>query len=73
MDANLFLQWQASALQALHEAAEAYLTTFLTHAGLVAIHSKRVTVMRRDIDLVKSLRGWSSRTDDIGDMRGYVL
>ena len=43
------LRFQAQALIALQEAAEAYLVGVLEDAGLCAIHAKRVTVMRQDM------------------------
>eukprot|EP00835_Amoeboradix_gromovi_P004569 NODE_363_length_10100_cov_0.133787.p7 type:complete len:133 gc:universal NODE_363_length_10100_cov_0.133787:4143-3745(-) len=49
-------RWQAGALMALQEAAEAYLVTLFEDSMLCAIHSKRVTLMKRDLDLVRRLR-----------------
>ena len=51
------LRFQAQALLALQEAAEAYLVGILEDAGLCAIHAKRVTVMRQDMQLARRLRG----------------
>jgi histone H3/H4 len=68
------LRFQSGALEALQEAAEAYLvnefesksnfhynpTIILIHirkvANLAAIHSKRVTLQKRDMALVRSMR-----------------
>lgn len=49
--------WQASALEALQEASEAYLVDLFENANLVAINSKRVTVFPRDMQLVRRIRG----------------
>eukprot|EP00834_Sanchytrium_tribonematis_P007167 NODE_611_length_5423_cov_0.857250.p4 type:complete len:143 gc:universal NODE_611_length_5423_cov_0.857250:1876-1448(-) len=49
-------RWQAGALMALQESAEAYLVTLFEDSMLCAIHSKRVTLMKRDLDLVRRLR-----------------
>jgi histone H3 len=50
-------RFQASALSALQEAAEAYLVELLEDANLITIHAKRVTVMGKDLILTKRLRG----------------
>jgi histone H3/H4 len=52
-------RWQASALMALQEAAEAYLVQLFEDANLCAIHAKRITVQPRDIVLARRIR----RTD----------
>ena len=44
-------------VQALQEAAEAYLTSMLEDAQLCAIHAKRATAMVKDIQLARRLRG----------------
>ncbi|KAJ7590946.1 histone H3 [Mycena floridula] len=51
------LRWQSSALQALQEATEAYLVHLFEDANLCAIHAKRVTIMQRDIQLARRIRG----------------
>ncbi|XP_015599986.1 histone H3.3 isoform X2 [Cephus cinctus] len=48
---------QASALEALQEAAETYLVAFFEDAVLCAIHAKRVTLKPVDMVLVRRLRG----------------
>ncbi|RWS20590.1 histone 3-like protein [Leptotrombidium deliense] len=58
--------WQASALEALQEAAETYLVELFENSNIVAINSKRVTVMPRDMQTVRRIRGlrdegWGSR------------
>lgn len=42
---------------ALQEAAEAYLIGVFEDANLCAIHAKRVTVMPKDIQLARRIRG----------------
>ncbi|KAF7332089.1 Histone-fold-containing protein [Mycena kentingensis (nom. inval.)] len=51
------LRWQSSALLALQEASEAYLVHLFEDANLCAIHAKRVTLMQRDIQLARRIRG----------------
>mmetsp|Transcript_33867 Transcript_33867/g.56928 ORF Transcript_33867/g.56928 Transcript_33867/m.56928 type:complete len:158 (+) Transcript_33867:120-593(+) len=54
---NKDLRWQASALLAMQEAAEAHLVHLFEDANLCTIHSKRVTVMVKDIQLARRIRG----------------
>ena len=49
-------RWQAAALVALQEAAEAHLVGLFEDANLCAIHAKRVTIMVKD---ARSSRGAS--------------
>ena len=42
---------------ALQEAAEAYLISLFEDGNLCAIHTKRVTLMPKDIQLAKRIRG----------------
>lgn len=51
------MRWQALAIEALQEAAEAYLVYLFEDANLCAIHAKRVTVMPRDVQLARRIRG----------------
>ncbi|KAJ7507916.1 histone-fold-containing protein [Mycena galericulata] len=51
------LRWQSTALMALQEATEAYLVHLFEDANLCAIHAKRVTIMQRDIQLARRIRG----------------
>jgi len=51
------LRWQVEALAALQEAAEAFLVSLFEDANLCAIHGKRVTVMPRDFQLARRIRG----------------
>jgi len=50
-------RFQASALLALQEAAEAFLVRLFEDANLCAIHAKRVTVMHRDMQLALRIKG----------------
>ena len=51
------LQFQAAAIGALQEAAEAYLVGLFDDTNLCAIHAKRVTIMPKDIQLARRIRG----------------
>ena len=50
-------RWQQAALECLQEASEAYLVCLISDAYLCSIHAKRVTLMPRDIQLIRRLRG----------------
>lgn len=50
-------RFQSLALLALQEAAEAYMVTLFEDSLLCAIHAKRVTVMPRDMNLARRIRG----------------
>ncbi|KAH0609813.1 uncharacterized protein H6S33_012359 [Morchella sextelata] len=52
-----YLRWQSTAIQALQEAAEAYLVHLFEDTNLLAIHAKRVTIMQKDIQLARRIRG----------------
>lgn len=54
---SISLRWQAEALLALQEAAEAYLVHLFEDTNLCCIHAKRVTIMNRDIHLARRIRG----------------
>ena len=49
------LRWQARALYALQEAAEAYLVAFLVDANLLTMHVKRYTLIPKDFYLVNRI------------------
>ena len=51
------LRFQASAVLALQEAAEAYLVGLFEDTNLCAIHAKRVTIMPKDMQLARRIRG----------------
>ena len=51
------LRFQSSAIAALQEASEAYLVGLFEDTNLCAIHAKRVTIMPKDIQLARRIRG----------------
>ncbi|KAF6794245.1 histone H3-like centromeric protein cse-4 [Colletotrichum musicola] len=51
------MRWQSQAIQALQEAAEAFLVHLFEDTNLCAIHAKRVTIMQKDIQLARRIRG----------------
>lgn len=50
------MRYQAAALMALQEAAEAYLVYLFEDSNLCCIHARRVTIMPRDIQLARRIR-----------------
>ena len=51
------VRFQSQAIMALQEAAEAYLVGLFEDSNLCAIHAKRVTIMPKDIQLARRIRG----------------
>ena len=51
------LRFQSSAVMALQEASEAYLVGLFEDTNLCAIHAKRVTIMPKDMQLARRIRG----------------
>ena len=51
------LRFQGSAILALQEASESYLVGLFEDTNLCAIHAKRVTIMPKDIQLARRIRG----------------
>ena len=51
------LRFQSQALLAVQEAAEMYLVGLFEDTNLCAIHANRVTVMKKDMDLARRIRG----------------
>lgn len=51
------LRFQSSALLALQEASEAYLVGLFEDTNLCALHAKRVTIMIKDMQLARRIRG----------------
>lgn len=51
------LRFQSQAVFALQEAAEAYMVGLFEDTNLCAIHAKRVTIMPKDIQLARRIRG----------------
>ena len=54
---NTDLRFQSVALLALQEAAEAYLIKLFEDTNLCAIHAKRTTIMVKDMQLARRIRG----------------
>ncbi|DBB13648.1 hypothetical protein WJX82_005690 [Trebouxia sp. C0006] len=50
-------RWQVAAVAALQEAAEVFLVSMLEDSNLCAIHAGRVTIMPKDMQLARRLRG----------------
>ena len=50
-------RWQLEALMALQEASEHYMVHLFEDANLCAIHARRVTVMVKDMQLARRIRG----------------
>lgn len=57
LDFRSDFRFQASAVNALQEASEQYLTGLFEDTNLIAIHARRVTVMPKDIRLARRIRG----------------
>ena len=51
------LRWQKNATSALQEASEAYLVGLMEDSNLCAIHAKRITIMPKDMQLARRIRG----------------
>lgn len=51
------LRFQSTAILALQEASESYLVSLFEDTNLCAIHAKRVTIMPKDIQLARRIRG----------------
>ena len=51
------VRFQNAAVAALQEASEAYLVRLFEDSNLCAVHAKRVTIMPKDIQLAKRIRG----------------
>ena len=56
-DFNTDLRFQSAAIGGLQEACEAYLVGLFEATNLCAIHAKRVTIMPKDIQLARRIRG----------------
>ena len=58
------LHYTMDAVKCLQEAAEAYLVALFEDTNLCTIHTKRVTIMPKDIQLARCIRGeqnWQGR------------
>ena len=51
------LRFQSSAVLALQEASESFLVGLFEDTNLCAIHAKRVTIMPKDMQLARRIRG----------------
>ena len=51
------LRFQSQAILALQEATESYLVGLFEDTNLCAIHAKRVTIMPKDLQLARRIRG----------------
>ena len=56
-DIKTDLRFQSAAILCLQEATEVYLVSLLEDANLCAIHARRVTIMPKDIQLARRIRG----------------
>ena len=57
-DKNMdFVRFQSHAILALQEASEAFLVGLFEDTNLCALHAKRVTIMPKDIQLARRIRG----------------
>ena len=56
-DCNSQIRFAVDAVDALQHATEAYLVGLNEDTNLCAIHGKRVTIMRKDVDLARRIRG----------------
>ena len=54
---NTGLRYQSAAIMCLQEAAEAYLIGLFDDTNLCAIHAKRQTIMPKDLQLARRIRG----------------
>jgi histone H3 len=50
-------RFQSTAILALQEASEAYLVGLFEDANMLAIHAKRITIMPKDLQLARRIRG----------------
>ena len=57
MDYRSDLRFQLAAIMAMQEASEVYLVGLFEDSNLCAIHAKRVTIMPKDIQLARRIRG----------------
>jgi len=57
------LKFQSIALLALQEATEAYLVQLFEDTNLCAIHAKRCTILPKDMQLARRIRGYERIND----------
>ena len=58
------VRFQPTALLALQEAAEGYMVGLFEDTNLCCMHAKRKTIMKKDMDLARRIRG-----DELKDFR----
>ncbi len=51
------IRFQAKAILALQEATESYLAGLFEDTNLCAIHAKRITILPKDLQLARRIRG----------------
>lgn len=51
------IRFQSSAVLALQEATESFIVSMFEDTNLAAMHAKRVTILPRDLQLAKRIRG----------------
>ena len=51
------LRFQGLSILALQEASEAYIVGLFEDTNLCALHAKRVTIMPKDVQLARRIRG----------------
>ena len=59
-DFKVDVRFQSMAILALQEAAESYLVHLFEDTNLCAIHAKRITIMPKDMQLARRIRGETS-------------
>ena len=52
-------RYTTQAIDALQEASEAYLVGLLEDSQLCSFHARRITLMKRDVELARRIRGMS--------------
>ena len=57
MDFKQDARFQSQSILALQEATEAYIVGLFEDTNLCAIHAKRVTIMTKDFQLARRIRG----------------
>lgn len=56
-DYHTDLRFQTVAVAAIQEASEAYLVSLFEDTNMCALHAKRVTIMPKDMQLARRIRG----------------
>ncbi|XP_048477228.1 histone H3-like [Rhincodon typus] len=67
------LRFQSSAVMALQAASEAYLVGLFEDTNLCTIHAKRVTIMPKDIQLARRIRGERARPSTLSPRNTTAL